>query len=123
MKKFLIFVPMLLVTALVWAADLEVPEGDPTQSLLALILSWKSLGGVGIASGLISVVVQSLRKFLPSSGVKKAVVVTLGVVYAVLQMVLGGGGIMDALVTVLLTSGGAVAIYEWAIKPLFPKQE
>ena len=126
MKNLLLVLTLGLVLgtcAVLRAAGLEVPPGDPLQSLLALIMNWKASTPIVIGIGLISVIVQSLKAFLPSSAVRKAVVVALGVAYALLQAVIGGIGWMEAAVMILLTSGGAVALYEWVIKPLLGKKE
>jgi len=109
---------VLGVSMIARAAGLEVPEGDPLAALLNLVLNFKAMGPVAIGSLATTIIVQSLRKFLPSSIARKGAVVGLGVLYAVLQSIIGGLGILDALVLVLLTSGGAVALYEWVIKPI-----
>ena len=121
MKVLIAFSCLFLITAICFAADLEVPEGDPLAALLDLITNWKALSPIGLGSGIIVVVVQSLRKFLPSSNIRRAIVVVLGVVWAVLQGLLNGMGALDMIVMVLLTSGGAVLIYEAAIKPFLKK--
>lgn len=120
---YLLVLGALVLTSVVWAVDLEVPEGDPLATLLHLFMNIKAMAPLSIAMGLIVGVVQSLKKFLPSSAAKKGAVVFLGVVHAVLQAIFGGLSVADAVVLVLLTSGGAVAIYEWVVKPLLKKEE
>ena len=121
MKLFALF-SIMLITAVCFAVELEVPEGDPLAKLLELITNWKTLTPIGIGSGAIVVVVQLLRKFLPTSNIRRALVVVLGVACAVFQGLLNGMGALDMIVMVLLTSGGAVLIYEAAIKPFLKKE-
>ena len=120
MKLFALF-SIMLITAVCFAVELEVPEGDPLAKLLELITNWKTLTPIAIGSGAV-VVVQLLRKFLPTSNIRRALVVVLGVAWAVFQGLLNGMGALDMIVMVLLTSGGAVLIYEAAIKPFLKKE-
>lgn len=99
----------------------EVPEVNALQALVDLITNWKALTPLGIGSAVIVIVVQLLKQFFPSSNVVRLVVVVLGVAYGVLTSLLNGMGIIEALVLGIITSGGAVAIYE-AVKPLLPKK-
>jgi hypothetical protein len=125
MKKYLGVSALVLLcfTSLVlWAEGLEVPEGDPLAAALALWTQWKTATPIAIGSLIITFVVQALKKFLPSSGVTRVVVVLGGVAYTILQKIMTGMGWAEALVLVLLTMGGAVLIYEMVIKPLFPKK-
>lgn len=121
MKAFAVLTIMLVATVLL-AEGIDVPEGDPLQALLGLITSWSAMSPIMIGSAIVTIVVQSVRKFLPSSKARKAVVVLGGVVWAVLQALINGLGLVEALVMVLLTMGGAVAIYEWVIKPFTVKK-
>lgn len=108
-----------LVSFLAWGA--EVPEGDAFQSLLALILNWNSLAPLAIGSGLIVILVQAMKQFVGDGFIyKRTLVVFLGVVYSVLLSMQQGLGLVESLVVALITSGGAVAIYE-ALKPLLGK--
>lgn len=100
--------------------ELTVPEGDPLAALLNLILNFKAMSPLVIGSAVVTILVQSLKKFLPSGNVVRAVVTGLSVIWAVLQSLIGGLSILDASVMVFLTMGGAVAIYEFAIKPFLP---
>jgi hypothetical protein len=113
---------VLFVSLIVFAEALEVPEGDPLASALALWTQWKTATPIAIGSLIITFVVQALKEFLPSSGVTRVVVVLGGVGYTILQKIMTGMGWAEALVMVLLTMGGAVLIYEMVIKPLFPKK-
>ena len=99
-------------------AEASVPEGDPLASLIALISNFKAMSPIAIGIGVVTIAVQALKAFVGESFKYKRLSVTvLGVVYGVLVSVSNGMGILEALVLGLLTSGGAVAIYE-AIKGL-----
>lgn len=112
-----------LVSKICFAESIEVPEGDPLATLLQLILNFKALGPVAIAALVVTFVVQGLKKFFPpaSSNVSRAIVTVLSVAYGIIQQVISGLSVLDSLVFVLLTMGGAVMIYEFAIKPFLPK--
>ena len=123
-SKALLFMTMLIMftcTILV-AAGVEVLEGDPLAAILELVLNFKSMAPLALASAVIVFLVQAGRKFFPSSGVRKAVVTVLSVAYVIIQNVLSGGlGWVESGVLVLFTMGGATMIYNYAIKPLLKK--
>ncbi len=124
MKKLIVLLSVGLglgTCALLRAEGLDVPVVEPLGALLALITSFSAMSPIAIASAVIVILVQLMNKFLTTSVAKKGAVVALGVVYALVQKVMGGMGWLDAAALVMLTSGGAVAIYEFVIKPLLPK--
>jgi hypothetical protein len=126
MKKiitaFLFLSAMLALFPVIAFADVPIvtPDGDPLQSLLALFMNWKAMGPLAIGSAFIVAAVQALKKLFPEFPYKRGIVTVLGVAYGVLTAVTQGMGLGAALIAALLTSGGAVAIYE-ALKPLFSK--
>jgi len=122
--KHIIVTLVVFSSVVLIAAGIEAPEGDPLASLLALITNWKASTPVVLGSAVVAFVVQAARKFLPSGAVRKGLVVVGGVVWAVFQSMINDGmGWLDGAIMVLLTMGGAVAIYEWVIKPLTKKEK
>lgn len=120
MKKVLF---LLLVPILAYAVDVVIvpPEGDPFQMLLALVMSWKTMGPLAGGAAGIAIVVQVLKNSVGDTfKYKRLAVVALGVVYGVVLAVSKGMGVVEALITALFVSGGAVAIYE-ALKPALQK--
>lgn len=116
------FVTLLAFYALGESA-IEVPDGDPLSSLMALIQGFNSMGALAIAAAVITIAVQALKQFVGlTKPAIRAIVVVLGVAYGVLGMAIAGTPVLEAVISVLFTSGGAVAIYEFAVKP-FLKQE
>lgn len=101
--------------------EIIVPGGDPLQTLLNLILNIKTMSPIAIASAVIVIAVQIADKFFASSNLKKAAVAILSVAYAVVQALISGLGVVEALALVLLTMGGATMIYNFVVKPFLKK--
>lgn len=121
MKKT--FLVLLLLSAIAYAVDVPivVPDGDPFTNLMSLIMQWKTIGPLAGGALGVAVVVQLLKQFVGDAFVyKRAAVTVLGVIYGVLLAMSKGMGAVEAIVTALLVSGGAVAIYE-ALKPTLQK--
>jgi len=115
----LFFFPFLLL-----ASDVS-PE--PTTTLLDLIKNWKEMTPLGIGMGLVSMLVQALKSdklggLFKNFKYKRTLIVILGQIYAIGLMVVQGSSWISAIITGLISSGGAVAIYE-AIKPLFSRDK
>lgn len=108
----------ILLTLATAALAVQVPETDPLAELLKLIANWQALSPLAIASSVIVIVVQSVKKFFPDFQHTRAVVVVGGLVYGLLQALVSGMDFVSAIIFVLVTSGGAVALYELFKKPL-----
>lgn len=124
MKKLILVLTIALTLgtcALLHAAGIEVPEGDPFQGILSLIQNYSGVTN-GFVAAAIAVIVQLLRRFLPTGDLKQGLVVSLGVVWGLFELLASGVSTGDALVATLVTAGGAVAIYEFVIKRLFKKE-
>lgn len=119
MKKLFVFLWLLPLVAFA-EVPVVVPDGDPLQALLSLILGWKAMAPLAIGSAIIVVVVQAMKKLLPEFKYKRLIVAVLGVLYGVMLALSNGMGVLEAAVAALFVSGGAVAIYE-AIKPALAK--
>lgn len=107
---------LLTFTTLAFGS-IEVPEGDALQLLLQLLGQWNSLSALAIGSILIVIAMQALKQFAGDFKFKRVAVVLLGCVYAVIQSRIQGLELGNAVVLMLFSSGGAVALFE-AIKPL-----
>ena len=128
------YVVLVLLMPLFAFAQVEMPpqiEGATLTQLIDqfvyIITNWKLAGTVGAIAMTIIVAVNILKspifdKAFEKLGPigKRAIITILGVGLSVLTYKLNGVGWLDALVTALFTTGGAVAIYE-AIKPLVKK--
>ncbi len=110
----------LLLPTLAFSEGIIPPEVDPLATILALFQNWAAMSPLVLGSTLIALTVQLLKMFVGDFEYKRIVIAGLGVVYGVITALLGGYSVFDALVAALITSGGAVAMYE-AIKPLLPK--
>ena len=112
MKKVYLIALGMLIPALAFGFD--VPEGDIFTEILKL-LSFKTLGIIGAGMSVIVILMQVLKKFVGDFDYKQVVVVVLGVAYAVFASIAGGASVLQALLTVLVASGGAMKIFD-AIK-------
>ena len=111
------------------------PEATPAEEvsdvfkdITNLVQNYKSMGFVAFLSALILLLIKVMKTKLLGSFftkqhplVQRAIVVTLGVISGVLIAVTTGIGWVPALVTGLVGSGGAIAVYE-VFKPLFAKK-
>lgn len=98
------------------------------NAIIEIVKNWESLGTLGIMIAIINVLIMLLKsKYCKgwfdeqSQLVKRALIVILGQVVAILAMVLSGSSWIPAILAGLVSSGGAIAIYE-VVKPFFKKQ-
>lgn len=117
MKNLFLFSSLLFLPLLAFGEP-PVPEGDPLASLLNLVLNWKAAGPIAIASSLVVVLVQLLKNYAGAFEYKRTAVVALSCIYGVLQALVSGLGLVEAIVLALVTSGGAMALYESIKNPL-----
>lgn len=96
---------------------LDIPDSDPLSVLLALVQNAKTLAPLSIASLVIMFIVQVFKKLFPNFLYTRFVVVIGGVIYGVIHQLLTGLSLVNSLAFILITSGGAVAIYELFVKP------
>jgi len=104
----------MLISIVARAAEFPVPEGDVAAILLSLATNWKALGVMGIISALTLVSVQVIKKFVPEDFKwKRLIVLGVSIAYSILSGVLvPGSNVVSVIITVFLSSGGAVALYE-----------
>jgi hypothetical protein len=110
----LAFCVAMLIPMTSMAADFVIPEGDVTAILLNLATNYKTLGIVGILSALTMISVQAIKAFVPEQWqYKRLITLIVAIAYSVLSgILLPGSNVVSVIVTVFITSGGAVALYE-----------
>lgn len=117
MKPFLVFTTLIL-TALFSLAALAtgiapVPEVDLFAKLAELVLNWGSLGSLAKGMIIVAILTQGMKQ-ITDFKYKNLMVVIFSVAYGVLQMMVSDVSLSSAFVTVLVSGGGAVAIYNVA---------
>lgn len=96
------------------AAEFPIPEGDVAQLLLQLATNYKTMGSLAIISILIVITVQAVKAYVSDEWKYKRLL-TLGasILYSVISgLLVPGSTAISVVITVFLTSGGAVALYE-----------
>lgn len=90
------------------------PTGDITALLLKLATDYKTLGLFGILSILIVLSVQAVKTWVnPEWKYKRLLTLIMSIIYSVISgLVVPGANVISVIVTVFVSSGGAVAIYE-----------
>ena len=132
MKKFIFVLSLLLFPILVLCQvvdDPEVPISDVFNDIVELIRNWKGLGALAISASILSVIVQGFKTKLIGNpldalrpGIKRLLIVLLGQVQAIILAIAGGMSWWESILAGLITSGGAMAIYE-CLKPIFKKAD
>ncbi len=119
-KIFPLFLGLgFLMSALVLAdASIVVPDGDPLVALLQLLQNWGTAVPLAKATAVIMILVQAVKKLFPGFVGLRFVVVIGGIAYAVVNSLATGLSLANSITLVLLSSGGAVALYELFFKPV-----
>lgn len=89
-----------------------VPGVDPLAELMLLIRDWKAMSPLALTIGIVILTVQMIKSFAPGFKYTRLAVTICSVIYGVLLSVQQGMSWQNALVVVVITGGGAVAIYE-----------
>ena len=91
-----------------------IPEGDISALILKLATDYKTLGAMGIIVLAVLLSVQLIKKFVNDGWkYKRLLVLGVSIVYSILSgVVLPGSNIITVIVTVFITSGGAIALFE-----------
>lgn len=121
MKMFnwlLVMVTAMLFSVLAFAqevvASFPIPEGDIAKLLIQLATDYKTLGVLGIIIIITLVSVEVIKKFVSDQWkFKRLLVLGVSIVYSLLSgFVVQGSNVLTVIVTVFITSGGAMALYE-----------
>jgi len=110
-------VDYLMVSAVAQVGP-SVPEVNVLEQLGQLVIGWSALGAIAKASAFVLITVQVMKQ--ASFKYKRIAVIVMSIVYGVLQLVIGGESPVAASMAVLVSGGGAVALYN-ALKPLLKK--
>lgn len=108
------FCAFSIVSLVARAADFPIPEGDVAGILLGLAMNWKALGLIGVISGLTLISVQAIKALVPNEWkYKRLTVLGVSIVYSILSaLVVPDSNVGSVMMTVFITSGGAMALYE-----------
>jgi hypothetical protein len=118
MKNTLILITLLFAAMAFGDSVIVVPDADPLSTLLGLIAKWSSVSPLVLASSVVVIITQAVKKFVPGFAYTKIVVVVGGIIYGVIQSLITGMTFINAVVFVMLTSGGAMALYDVFRSPL-----
>jgi hypothetical protein len=113
--KFLI-VLFCMTVATAFAVEASVPEINPLTALGELVLNYNGLSSMAKGILFVNILVQVVKQTSDFQH-KRLLVVLFSVVYGVLEYMSAGGNFVSAFVAVLISGGGAMALYEVA-KPL-----
>ncbi len=115
MKKVIfLFILMLCSAFTAMAADFPMPDGDVASLLLGLATNYKTIGLLGAVSCLTLVSVQVLKSYVSDQWqYKRLMTLAMSILYSVISgLIIPGSNAVSVVVTVLFSSGGAVALYE-----------
>jgi hypothetical protein len=108
---------ILLNTAM--AAGIIVPEVNPFETLAELISNWGSMSGLAKGMVFVLVTVQIVKQASDFQH-KRLVVLLASIMYGIGQLVMAGQSVSASIIAVLVSGGGAMALYEF-IKPALKK--
>lgn len=111
---FAIAAILIPVAALADVQAFPVPEGDVAAILLSLATNYKTLGVLGIVSALTVISVQAVKAWVPEQWqYKRLMTLVMSIAYSVISgLLVPGSNAVSVIITVFLSSGGAVALYE-----------
>lgn len=97
--------------------------------LMEIVKNWKVLGLYGVMIAILNILIALLASpwakgwfGSQSRMIRRAAIIILGQVEALLILVSSGVGWGEAIIAGLFVSGGAVAVYEFAVKPFMTKK-
>ena len=130
MKRFysIFSLVFLMFSFAAFGQEASVPLDQAFKELIALVSNYKAMSPIALSISIVLLLVSVLKTDLvggffknQSSLVKRLIITVLGQVAGVLTMVSTGIVWHQAVIVGLISSGGAVAIYE-AYKVAFPKK-
>jgi hypothetical protein len=91
-----------------------VPEADITALLLKIATDYKSLGLIGGLSVAILLTVQAIKAWVDNEWkYKRLLTLAVSIIYSILAgLIVPGSNAATVIVSVFISSGGAVALYE-----------
>lgn len=105
---------MISFVSLAMAQDFPIPDADITALLLKLATDYKTLGWLGILSIAILLTVQGIKAWVAEDWkYKRLLTLAVSIIYSVLAgLVVPGSNAATVIISVFISSGGAVALYE-----------
>lgn len=112
----LVFTMLFFISTFAMAQDASAfpePNGDITALLLKLATNYKTLGLFGILSIAIVLSVQAVKEWVSDSWkYKRLLTLAMSILYSVISgLVVPGANVISVIMTVFVSSGGAVALY------------
>lgn len=110
---FLVF--LVSLTALAFGqAEFPIPDGDITALLLKLATEYKTLGLMGILSVATLLTVQVVKAWVEEEWkYKRLLTLAVSIAYSVIAgLIVPGSNAATVIISVFISSGGAVALYE-----------
>lgn len=94
--------------------QIAIPQIDVGSVLINLATNYRTLGVIGILSLLTLLSVQAIKSFVPDNfGYKRLITVGVSLLYSILSgLLIPGSQVASVIVTVFITSGGAMSLYE-----------
>lgn len=120
MKKMILFfttiLTMMILSTVAFATEIaQVPEVEIFSKLAELILNWGAMGSLAKGMIIVTIAVQAIKQ-ISDFKYKNLLVSILSVAYGIFQVMVNDVSFGSAFVTVLVSGGGAIVIYN-AAKP------
>jgi hypothetical protein len=115
MKKWIALVlGFLLVLCTAAFADVApIPDGDIGQVIVQLLTNWKSLSPLALGMAAVVISAQIIKAYVGDGfKYKRLLNLFLACLYGIGLAIQSGMGWLPALVSILVTGGGAAALYE-----------
>jgi hypothetical protein len=90
----------------------DLPDTDPLLLIGQLLANWKTLGPLGIGMALVLLAGQAIKMYSGDFKYKRLTILSLSCVYATMLGISHGQDPVSVVVSVLFTTGGAMALYE-----------
>lgn len=100
-------------------SGVAVPDVNALEKLGELVLNWSTMSDLSKGVLFVLILVQVLKQSVDFP-YKRLAVVFLSILYGAGQLILGGESALSATMAVLVSGGGAIALYE-ALKPILKK--
>jgi hypothetical protein len=130
MKRFyaMFSLVFLMLSFAAFGQEASVPLDQAFKELITLVSNYKAMSPIALSIGIVMLLTTVLKTDLvggffknQSALVKRLIITVLGQVAGVLTMISTGIPYTQAIIVGLISSGGAVAVYE-AYKVAFPKK-
>jgi hypothetical protein len=114
--KSLTFVCFVLLPCFVFAESLvvtpEMIESDLAGAIMAIISNWESMGTLVIAVSIVNLGTYLIQKYVTKGAWKRLTVALLGLANSILMMIVQGTEWWKAIIAGLVSSAGAMAVYD-----------